>query len=101
MPTIEIRLQSAKTGKELPPKCKNCTLEEVAVHMADDVATGIAQKTVGLSSLRRFSIILPPLALQQEFAAKVEAIEQMKAKVRQSLKESEELFNSRMDYYFN
>lgn len=70
-------------------------------HMADDVATGIAQKTVGLSSLRRFSIILPPLALQQEFAAKVEAIEQMKAKVRQSLKESEELFNSRMDYYFN
>ena len=70
-------------------------------HMADDVATGIAQKTVGLSSLRKFSIILPPLALQQEFAAKVEAIEQMKAKVRQSLKETEELFNSRMDYYFN
>ena len=23
--------QSAKIGEELPPKCKNCTLEEVAV----------------------------------------------------------------------
>ena len=51
-----------------------------------------------LSSL---SIVLPPLSLQQEFAAKVEAIEAMKAKVRLSLKEAETLFNERMDYYFN
>ena len=69
--------------------------------MADDVATGIAQKTVGLNSIRKFPIILPPLSLQQEFAAKVEAIEAMKAKVRQSLKEAETLFNERMEYYFN
>ena len=27
----ETTLQSAKIGEELPPKCKNCTLEEVAV----------------------------------------------------------------------
>ena len=39
--------------------------------------------------------------LQQEFAARVEAIETMKAKVRQSFKEAETLFNERMDYYFN
>ena len=51
-----------------------------------------------LSSL---SIVFPPLTLQQEFAAKVEAIEAMKAIVRQSLKEAETLFNERMDYYFN
>lgn len=69
--------------------------------MADDVATGIAQKTVGLNSIRKFPIILPPLSLQQEFSAKVEAIEAMKAKVRQSLKEAETLFNERMDCYFN
>lgn len=69
--------------------------------MADDVATGIAQKTVGLSSLRKFVITIPPLSLQQEFANKIQAIESMKAKVRQSLKESETLFNSRMDFYFS
>lgn len=51
-----------------------------------------------LSSL---SIILPPFSLQQEFAQKIEAIESMKVKVRQSLKESEMLFNSRMDFYFS
>lgn len=51
--------------------------------------------------IRELPLICPPLSLQQEFAAKIEAIEAMKAKVRQSLKESETLFNSRMDYYFN
>ena len=51
--------------------------------------------------LEKFRVPLPPLALQQEFASKIEAIESMKAKVRQSLSEAETLFNSRMDYYFN
>ena len=69
--------------------------------MADDIATGIAQKTVGLSSLRCFSIILPPLSLQQSFAEKIEAIERQKELIKQSITEAETLFNSRMDYYFN
>ena len=61
---------------------------------------------VTIPSLRKIDLLnimmpLPPLSLQQEFAAKIEAIEAMKAKVRQSLKEAETLFNSRMDYYFN
>ena len=45
-------------------------------------------------------VIFPPLALQQQFASKIESIDAMKAKVRLSLKETEQLFNSRMDYYF-
>ena len=51
--------------------------------------------------LNKVPVMCPPLALQQEFASKIEAIESMKAKVRQSLSEAETLFNSRMDYYFN
>ena len=62
---------------------------------------GAKMPRVSMNSLRGFYVILPPLSLQQEFAAKVEAIEAMKAKVRQSLKEAETLFNERMDYYFN
>ena len=64
-------------------------------------AHGVAQPGLSVKDLNPLSLMLPPLDLQQEFASKIEAIEQMKAKVRQSLKESEELFNSRMDYYFN
>ena len=62
---------------------------------------GIDKRQLNKNHIEDFPIICPPLSLQQEFAAKVEAIEAMKAKVRQSLKEAETLFNSRMDYYFN
>lgn len=47
------------------------------------------------------TIFLPPLPLQQEFASKIKAIEAMKADTKKSLAKSEELFNARMDYYFN
>ena len=68
-------------------------LHQYANHAAQPVISNITLKDVDIS--------FPPLSLQQEFAAKVEAIEAMKAKVRQSLKEAETLFNERMNYYFN
>ena len=46
-------------------------------------------------------ICTPPLSVQQEFASKVEAIEKQKDMIKQSIEETETLFNSRMDYYFN
>ena len=45
--------------------------------------------------------ILPPLKIQQDFASKIESIEKQKELIAQSIKETETLFNSRMDYYFN
>jgi len=69
-------------------------------HIRDGMG-GAAITRLTIAKIEKISIPLPPLSLQQEFAAKVEAIEAMKAKVRQSLKEAETLFNERMDYYFN
>lgn len=92
-----------RPNKHLVSPCYLCywALCKSIKYLADDVATGIAQKTVGLSSLREFPIIIPPLALQQQFASKIEAIEHQKELTKQSIKEVETLFNSRMDYYFN
>ena len=45
--------------------------------------------------------IVPPLELQKQFASKIEAIEKQKELIKQSIQETETLFNSRMDYYFN
>mgnify|MGYP002868799800 CR=1 FL=1 len=56
---------------------------------------------ISINQLSKRNIPVPPLALQQEFAEKVEAIERQKALVRASIVETETLFNSRMDYYFN
>ncbi len=53
------------------------------------------------SKMGKTPIPLPPLSLQQEFAKKIEAIEQQKELIKQSIAETETLFNSRMDYYFN
>ena len=69
-------------------------------YQADNVATGIAQKTVSLKCLRNFDIILPPLPLQQSFARKIEAIEAMKSKVKEAKKEAETLLAARMQYWF-
>lgn len=68
---------------------------------ADRVATGIAQKTVGLNSIRQFNIILPPLTLQQEFAKRIELIEQQKAQISSTIKDLETLLASRMQYWFD
>lgn len=45
-------------------------------------------------------IILPPLSLQQSFAEKVEAIEAQKARIQESISETEKLLAQRMDTYF-
>ena len=67
---------------------------------ADIVATGIAQKTVSLGSIRSFSIPLPPLPLQQKFAEKIEAIEKHKQIVNVTIKDLETLLASRMQFWF-
>lgn len=68
---------------------------------ADMVATGIAQKTVSLKSLRNFAIILPPLPLQQLFAQRIELIEQQKAEIQSTIADLETLLASRMQYWFD
>lgn len=68
---------------------------------ADRVATGIAQKTVGLNSIRQFDIIIPPLTLQQSFANRITAIEQQKAQISSTIKDLETLLASRMQYWFD
>lgn len=51
--------------------------------------------------IKQIGVACPPLSLQQLFAQKIETIEKQKALIKQSIAETEELFNSRMDYYFS
>ena len=67
----------------------------------EENAPAVAQKNINLKTLNELLIPIPPLALQQEFASKIEAIEKQKALIKKSIEEVETLFNSRMDYYFN
>ena len=67
----------------------------------EENAPAVAQKNINLKTLNELLIPIPPLALQQEFASKIEAIEKQKALIKKSIEEVETLFNSRMDQYFN
>ena len=56
---------------------------------------------INKGTFSQLSIPIPPLSLQQQFAAKIESIKRQKELIKQSISEVETLFNSRMDYYFN
>ena len=71
------------------------------VSYINDKVAGAKMPRVSMDILRAFPVILPPLSLQQLFSQKIEAIEKQKALIKQSITETEELFNSRMDYYFS
>lgn len=65
------------------------------------MANGCAYSALTIANLKEMPTCVTPLSLQQEFASKIESIEKQKELIKQSLQETETLFNSRMDFYFN
>ena len=63
---------------------KTATINQITVKMLDEIL-----------------VTLPPLPLQHQFATKIEAIEKQKELIKQSISETETLFNARMQHYFN
>lgn len=72
----------------------------IANYHLERFKAGAGVPTLNRNDFHNKEIINVPLPLQKSFAAKVEAIEQQKALIKQSLAETETLFNSRMEYYF-
>jgi type I restriction enzyme S subunit len=61
---------------------------------------GIGMVHLTKAGMEEYVLPIPPLPLQQSFAQKIEAIEQQKALIKQSIAEVETLFNARMQEYF-
>ena len=68
----------------------------------ENIATGSAKSMSNISKERllKLKIILPPIELQQQFAAFVAAIDKSKATVQKALDETQLLFDSLMQQYF-
>lgn len=66
----------------------------------EENAMGVAQKNINLAILNSMNIPVPPLSLQQSFAAKIESIEKQKSAISKSIAETEKLFDYTMDKYF-
>ena len=67
----------------------------------EENAPAVAQKNINLKVLNELDIPLPPLSLQQEFAKRIELIEQQKAQISSTIKDLETLLASRMQYWFD
>ena len=61
---------------------------------------GIDKRQVNKDHIEDFPIIQPPLALQQKFAAFVQAVDAQKAKAQKSLEKAETLYKALMQEYF-
>ena len=88
----------------LTPKIENDNtflLYLLCIHNLRKYAREAMQPVISNAVLKNIGIIIPPLNHQQEFADKIKAIEKQKTLIKQSITQTEELFNARMDYYFN
>ena len=63
--------------------------------------SGTAQPQLPITNLKKIRFPLPPLSLQNQFAAIVTKIEEQKALVQKAIDESQYLFDSLMNEYFN
>lgn len=62
---------------------------------------GIGMMHLTKVGMENYMLPIPPLALQEKFAARIEQIEEQKKSVEQTIAELQTLLDSRMDYWFN
>jgi len=66
----------------------------------DSEKVGVAQQNVGAKSLAKMPIKIPPIELQNQFAAFVAQVDKSKVAVQKALDETQTLFDSLMQEYF-
>lgn len=66
----------------------------------DEQASQVAQKNINLKILSELNVIVPPLSLQNRFAAFVERVDQQKQTVQQSLEKLELMKKALLQEYF-
>ena len=74
---------------------------ESIVEMMKSLNRGGTQKFISLGMIRTFALPIPPIEFQNQFAIKIESIENQKALINQSIGDVQQLFDYTMDKYFN
>ena len=84
-----------------PHFIKSLVLTDRFTKYLTERTSGANYPAVREEDIKDCAIGVPPLELQSAFAQKIEAIEKQKELIKKSIQETETLFNSRMDYWFN
>lgn len=75
-------------------------LKQRFAYDVQNMGKGVAQPNLSLGQIRDLDIPLPPLALQQSFAEKIQSIEKQKETIRASIADTQKLLDYTMDKYF-
>ena len=70
-------------------------------HLFSEAANGPVVKLLNKSAFSSFFIPVPTITLQDDFASRIEKIEEQKKAVEETIATLQTLLDSRMDYWFN
>jgi len=92
----------------LSPNKTKCTSEFLSVAMNSDTfldnalrgVSGSASPHINVGDIKSFEMIMPPIEFQEQFAVFVQKVDKFKVEVQESLDETQILFDSLMQQYF-
>ena len=85
----------------LPSYVYRYTKTQYYLEFVRSAQNAVAQPNMNAKQYGNLVICVPPLTLQQEFAKRIEVIEQQKAQISSTIKDLETLLASRMQYWFD
>ncbi len=90
----------SKLSSSVSPSFFKFSLEKLIAEYKKKMTVGSAYSALTIVNLKKMEILVPPLALQQSFADKIQSIENQKAKIKASIAETQKLLDYTMDKYF-
>lgn len=98
---IYVSLALLRLKEDILPKYIVCAINHPETkYQFDRSLKGIGVPNLHLGEIKKAKINLPPLPLQQQFASRIEQIEEQKKQVTAAIKRLETLLASRMQYWF-
>lgn len=76
-------------------------LPEMKEHLRKICRGAVNQANINSKEMASIPFLVPPIELQNQYALKIEAIEEQKRLIESSIADLETLLASRMDYWFN
>jgi type I restriction enzyme S subunit len=100
---VWVHIAVLKLRRELvvPVWLENMLNSRFCYHQSQSLTFGIVNRDLGLKRMPRIHLYIPPLPLQQKFAALVERVEGLRAVQREALRQAEHFFASLLHRSFS
>jgi type I restriction enzyme, S subunit len=98
---VHIAVLKLRKDTVVPVWLENMLNSRFCYQQSQELTFGIVNRDLGLKRMPHIRMYLPPLPMQQKFAALVERVNSLRAVQREALRQAEHLFASLLDSAFN